>query len=318
VTPVPTDRFSTRKNIVALGLDDNMVYGFLVLAHRLARTPRDEVFLVVGYFPGKLSAKNVDLIGRYLSWLAVEHDIVEYSPHELFTERRHLTTTTFLKFVISDELRQPHLWLDIDTVVTSGWDSIFGAIRDAPGSAGLVVAEKIPGPDTRFEGFNAGVLGWTEKTREDWLPALASLPEKRFSSEQYLFNTLYSGKTSSVGSEFNFLSSWHRNFDPENMAQIIHYSGPLKPWHLHRFHASRWTKINPTWSVWFQAEREMMTDIKGQGFASTVAMHCRRALFSGRLHTGKGSAASWVLRVLAILGPLGAPLTWLLVTRAKT
>jgi hypothetical protein len=39
---------------------------------------------------------------------------------------------------------------------------------------------------------------------------------------------------------------------------------------------------------------------------SQVLREKRRALFSGRLHTGKGALAGWVMRFLAVLGPLGS------------
>jgi hypothetical protein len=38
-------------------------------------------------------------------------------------------------------------------------------------------------------------------------------------------------------------------------------------------------------------------------------------VFSGRLHTGKGALAGWVLRGLAVLGTLGNPVVWWLARR---
>jgi lipopolysaccharide biosynthesis glycosyltransferase len=315
---VAFDRTNTPKNLVALALDDKMLYGFLVLAYSLVKTARKDIFLLVGYFPEKLSQANVDLLSTFLDWLGVDYDVVRYLPHALFSERRHLTMTTFLKFVISDELPRPHLWLDIDTVVTSGWDELFDAIDTAAPEAALIVAEKIEGPQTRFEGFNAGVLGWTKAPRQEWYATLSSLPEKRFSSEQFLFNTLYQGKTQRVSSQFNFLSSWHQEFDKDNPPRVVHFSGPLKPWHLHRAHSRNWEGINSTWSLWFQAEEDLLREIRRTPLVNRVNSAARTALFSGRLHTGKGSAASWVLRLLALLGPLGAPVVWALVARAKS
>lgn len=299
---------SPPRNTVALAVDDRMVYGLLVLASALARTAKSPLRLVVGYFPEELSPRHRDLIGDYLTWREIDHEFIQSDPHELFTERRHLTITTFSKFVIADAVPESHLWLDIDTMVRPGWDEIFELITSAPTEASLVVADKIESPHTRFDGFNAGVLGWTSAPRKPWVESLAALPEKRFSSEQYLFNTLYGESVLRVESSYNFLSSWHEELPLHPQPRIIHYSGPIKPWHLARRHAKVWRTINPTWEFWFEAEAEFLKELSGAAVETLIVAERRLALFSGRLHTGKGSLASWVMRALAVLGPVGTPL----------
>jgi lipopolysaccharide biosynthesis glycosyltransferase len=293
------------KNVVALALDDKMVYGFLVLVHSLLTTSTTPPFLLVGFFEGRLSATNVALIERYLSWLGVDHTLQSLTAHELFTERRHLTITTFSKFVISDHYAAAHLWVDLDTVAKPGWDDIFTTMNKAKKDVAMVVADKITGPQTRFDGFNAGVLGWTKNPRKEWLTQLANLPEKRFSSEQFLFNTLYLDSVQYVDVGFNFLSSWHKDYANTESVRIIHYSGPIKPWHLARRHRQAWRSINPTWEEWFLAEDELLGKELPRDLAAEIRAAKKKALFSGRLHTGKGALAGWVMRALAILGPLG-------------
>jgi lipopolysaccharide biosynthesis glycosyltransferase len=244
----------------------------------------------------------------YLTWIGADYEIRQLTAHELFTERRHLTITTFSKFVLSDHYDGAHLWVDLDTVALSGWDDMFDAMHAAPKGVRMIVADKIAGPQTRFDGFNAGILGWTRHPRKEWLPELANLPEKRFSSEQYLFNTLYLESVDYVPVGYNFLSSWHKNFSTTADVRIIHYSGPIKPWHLARRHRRAWSSINPTWESWFTAEDAMEAETMPSSLSSRVARAKREALFSGRLHTGKGALAGWVMRALAVLGPLGDPL----------
>lgn len=292
-------------NIVALAVDNRMVYGFLVLVSAILRTALTPSFLVVGYFPSELNKGNRHLIRRFLDAWGAEYELLESKPHELFTERRHLTITTFSKFVIADQIAEPHLWLDIDTIVRPGWDDIFATMRKAGTKTALVVAEKIVSPHTRFEGFNAGVLGWTAAPRKAWVGALASLPEKRFSSEQYLFNTLYSDSFVTVEPEYNFLSSWHAELPAHPNPRVIHFSGPIKPWHLARRHVSAWQNINATWDFWFSAEDDMVREPLSRELLGTLRGLRRSALFSGRLHTGKGALAGWVMRFLAVAGPVG-------------
>ena len=305
-------------NIVAVALDDKMVYGLCVLSHSLVRTSSEPLFLLVGYFEGRLSQSNREIIESYLQWLGVPHAIQVLQPDELFTERRHLTITTFSKFVLSDIYPGAHLWLDLDTVARPGWDKVFSSITAASPTTAIVVADKITGVHTRFEGFNAGVLGWTSSPRKQWRSALAALPEKRFSSEQYLFNTLYADSVSHVDVGFNFLSSWHDNFKDTAHVRIIHYSGPVKPWHLARRHRDAWKVMNSTWEEWFLAEDQLLADKMPQPLASAITTAKRRALVSGRLHTGKGALAGWFMRALAVLGPLGDPLVALLQRRRSS
>ena len=81
-----------------------MVYGFLVLAHALVSTSRNKASFLIGFFEGQLSTKNQELVRRYLDWLGWDFDLRALTPNELFTERRHLTMTTFSKFILADDL----------------------------------------------------------------------------------------------------------------------------------------------------------------------------------------------------------------------
>ena len=310
-----TQNSSSASPLVALALDDNMVYAFFVLVHSLASTAKKPFSLIVGHFTDRLAPHHQALIRDFTKHLGIPLDLRELTPNPLFTERRHLTITTFSKFVISDEIPGPHLWIDLDTVAREGWGEFFTHLDSAPQSAGLVVAEKLQSPHTRFEGFNAGILGWTGKPRANWLPALASLPEKRFSSEQFLFNTLYADSAHAIDVKFNFLSSWHAHTTELERSAIIHYSGPIKPWHLARRHRKAWAGINPSWEYWYASESRLLDNLKDSALERPVNRLRRQALFSGRLHTGKGALAGWVMRFLAVAGPLGDPLVGLIKKR---
>lgn len=302
---------------VVVAVDDNMVYALIVMLHSLKSSATKPFSVLIGYFQTKLSATHQKLIRACADSWGLSYELRELVPHPLFTERRHLTITTFSKFVIADQLAEPHLWIDIDTVARPGWDDMFSHIHDAPSRYSLVVAGKLEGPNTRFEGFNAGVLGWTNAPRKEWVPALASLPEKRFSSEQHLFNTLYRDSYLPVDVRFNFLSSWHTHSRELSQASIIHYSGPIKPWHLNRRHVASWHDINPSWAMWFQAEEAMLKSLAGTPLRRQVHALKRQALFSGRFHFGKGALAGAIMKMLAAVGPVGTPLVWLIRKRAS-
>jgi lipopolysaccharide biosynthesis glycosyltransferase len=302
--------------MVAVALDDHMVYAFCALLHSLKSTATTPFSVIVGYFEGKLSQKHQDLVVAFLQAIQVPYEIKTLTANPLFTERRHLTITTFSKFVISDQVADPHLWIDLDIVARKGWDDFFETLLAAPKGVALVVAQKLESPHTRFDGFNAGVLGWTAEPRAPWVKELANLPDKRFSSEQHLFNTLYRDNFHAIDVRFNFLSSWHSQSEELSRSSLIHYSGPLKPWHLARRHALAWEKVNPSWKYWFSAEEAMAQSLASHPLGPVLATLAREALFSGRLHTGKGAVAGWVLRFLTLAGPLGTPLVWWITRRS--
>jgi lipopolysaccharide biosynthesis glycosyltransferase len=143
------------------------------------------------------------------------------------------------------------------------------------------------------------------------------MPEKRFSSEQHLFNTLYKDSYKKVDVRFNFLSSWHAHTLELSKASIIHYSGPVKPWHLPRRHAPAWTAVNASWQSWFDAEKRLKSFVSKSPLAAPLESAAWQALFSGRLHTGKGALAGLFLKALSVLGPLGHPLVALLIRRVR-
>lgn len=307
----------TTTNTVTMALDDHMVYAFCVATHSLVNTSEAPFRLVVGFFPGKLSLRNQHLVHAVMGSMNLTGELRELRPNPLFTERRHLTMTTFSKFLLSDQISQAHLWLDIDTVARPGWEKILDTISSAGPKFPLVVATMLTGPETRFAGFNAGVLGWTAAPREEWEHELSNMPQKRFSSEQYLFNTLYANTAHHIDTSFNFLSSWFRNTSELKKAKIIHYSGPIKPWHLPRRHRRAWLAVNSSWEYWFLAEDSMKRFLSNDPIWEFLKRAERDALFSGRLHTGKGALAGWVMRALSVLGPLGTPLVQVILRTSK-
>ena len=86
---------SSAPNLVALALDDNMVYAFFVLVHSLASNAAKPFSLVVGHFKGRLAPKHQALIRDFTKHSGIPLDLRELTPNPLFTERRHLTITTF-------------------------------------------------------------------------------------------------------------------------------------------------------------------------------------------------------------------------------
>ncbi len=247
-------RPSGKNHLVASGLDDNFVYPFCVWLSSLLASKSSNFDLIVGFLPGKLSTENQEFVVRFCDALDVTIILKQYESHDLFQDIRHLTSTTFLKFRISDEVSSPHLWIDLDTIGLAGWDSIFTDVNLASDADGLVVARKL---DQSSTSFNAGVLGWPRGLRRSWVQALRDLPEERFSAEQGLFNLLYGETAWRVSVSYNLVSFWVESIDSDNLPKILHFAGPSKPWHLDRRLAAHCYRHSCPWRLWFDAEAEL-------------------------------------------------------------
>lgn len=250
VSPQPVER-----NLVASGIDDNFVFPFCVWLNSLVTNRSSDFDLIVGFLPKRLSRRNQEFVLQFSSALGVNIILKEYDSHNLFRDRRHLTSTTFLKFRISDEISTPHVWIDLDTIGLVGWDTIFDHVKMAPDSDGLVVARKL---DRSTTSFNAGVLGWPRGHRRPWAPTLEELPERRFSAEQGLFNLLYGETARRIPVSFNLVSFWIEAVDPMHLPKILHFAGPSKPWHLDRKFSAQCYKYRCPWHLWYEAESDLL------------------------------------------------------------
>ena len=315
-----TDLSPDSTRIVTGATDDQMVYGLLVWASSLAQSAGSPFHLVVAFFEGTLANDNIDTIDAVLDALEVEHSFLPLTPDDRFHAQGHISPTTFTKFLIADALPQAHLWIDVDTTATEGWDELFAVVDQASSPHDLVVAER--GDVKKLlisEGFapsdlpfNAGVLGWPSTPRRDWSTALAKAGDVP-TIEQYVFNVLYSPTCLRVPEAFNTLTYRFDSLATSETPKITHYAGAHKPWHLPRRYASVCTQHQCPWSLWFAAERALMASLGDTGLSRRVNDLAAKARRSGVLRFRRDHSGLWLLRLVDILGPLG----WGIVLAAK-
>lgn len=309
------------KRVVTGATDDTMVYGMLVWASSLVHTAAQPFHLVVAYFAGTLSSQNLRTIEAVLDALGQEHSFLELAPDQRFVAQGHISPTTFTKFLIADAIPSPHLWIDVDTVVTPGWDELFTAVSAAKPQYDLVVADRgdrktVPGPGAVMTPsdlpFNAGVLGWPATPRKDWAGQLDTVGDVP-TIEQYVFNTLYAESCHRVSESFNTLTYRFDSLRKSELPRIIHYAGAHKPWHLPRRFSGLCAGHRCPWSAWFIAEDAFLQLIAHEALSGEVTRLRRKALVSGRLRRHRDHSGVWLLRGLGLLGPLG----WVVVLAAK-
>jgi len=307
-----TQRHPSGSPIVSGAVDDVMAYAVLPWAYSLHSRARTAPHFIIGFLPGRLSSKNRGALTSALEYLSISHEFVLLEHNERFIQQGHISPTTFTKFQLADLLPGQHVWIDIDTVATTGWDTIYGEISSAPTDAHLVVAtrgDRAPASTGTTSkpsnlAFNAGVLGWPARTRIRWSEELDNA-EVVDTQEQYLFNILYAEHLSTISERFNTLTYRYDQLDSRALPFITHYAGAHKPWHVpRRFSAACLTHRCP-WSLWFLAEQELLAKLRNNENFGQIARLQSEALRSGGFGLSRDQRGRALLHLLRALGPLG-------------
>ena len=308
------------KNLVVGAIDDNMVYPVVVWAFSLHRGASTAPHIIIGFLSGHLSESNRGVVGKGLTYLGISHQFLELASDTRFITQGHISPTTFTKFLLADEITELNVWIDVDTVATEGWDSIFTLIAQSPEEAKLVVAErgnsssgnpkKVTKPSDLV--FNAGVLGWPERPRLPWSEQLDSV-EMAETQEQFLLNSLYASHLAQIPESYNTLTYRKDHVRDTAPPFIVHYAGAHKPWHMPRRFSPVCTSYRCPWSLWFDAEENMLGAIAHSPHINEVQELKNQALTSGAIGKSRDYSGRALLKTLQTLGFLG----WVLIVVAK-
>ena len=306
--------------IVSGAVDDGMAYAVLPWAYSLHTRASTPPHFVIGFLEGSLSAGNREALRSALEFLSISHEFVLLEHDARFIRQGHISPTTFTKFQLADLLPGQHVWIDVDTVATPGWDDIFSEISGAPATAHLIVAARrdhtpaLPGATAQPSdlAFNAGVLGWPAQKRIPWSGALddAHIVETQ---EQSLFNTLYGNHLFTISERFNTLTYRYDQVDYSELPFITHYAGAHKPWHVPRRFSRACLRHHCPWSLWFQLETELLAELRNYESPHEIARLRSEALRSGDCGLSGNQRGRALLHILRFLGPFG----WIPVVLAK-
>jgi lipopolysaccharide biosynthesis glycosyltransferase len=307
----------TSPHQVVCAIDSNMAYALIVVVSSLKSAESSPFDLTVGYLDNTLPESDRQFITRACAHLGVTVIFMVLASDARFITQGHISPTTFAKFLLADALPEAHLWLDADTIASSGWDTIFEDIDRATLDEGLVAARRGTSSPKASQNasteltFNAGVLGWPAGQRRNWREPLDSL-EVVDTQEQFLFNLLYAKSARFVSERFNTLTYRLDTIPAEDPPFIIHYAGAHKPWHLRRPLAHHCTEYRCPWSAWFRAESHLLEGAGGTPLAQELATRQHQALRTGRVRWQRDHSGYLLLRLLTALGPLSPSIVFLL------
>ncbi len=308
------------KNLVVGAIDDNMVYPVLVWAFSLHRGASTAPHIIIGFLTGHLSERNRGVVGKVLTYLGISHEFLELASDTRFITQGHISPTTFTKFLLADQIRELNVWIDVDTVATEGWDTVFALIAQSPEEAKLVVAErgnsssgnpkKVTKPSDLV--FNAGVLGWPERPRLPWSAELDNA-DMVGTQEQFLFNSLYASHIAQIPETYNTLTYRRDHFRDTAPPFILHYAGAHKPWHMPRRFSRVCTSYRCPWSLWLHAEKALLDAVAQSPHVNEVEELKNQALTSGVIEKSRDYSGRALLQKLQRMGIMG----WVLVFLAK-
>jgi lipopolysaccharide biosynthesis glycosyltransferase len=310
---VPLAPTEKKHPLVVGAIDDNMVYPLLVWAQSLTRTAGEQPRFVIGFLEGSLSSDNQMFLESALNSLQIDWKFRKLPADQRFITQGHISPTTFAKFLLADFIESPHLWIDVDTVATPGWDELFAIVTEAPKEVSLVVAErgvladhpaKSPGSESH-KVFNAGVLGWPRGSRKPWSDRLDSMAIVE-TQEQQLFNHLYADSLETVSETYNTLTYRVDSLrDLNEIPRIIHFAGAHKPWQLPDRFRRLCLRHECPWSLWFEAETAMLAEFTPGPLLDHVSQQRTASLRSGQFRFRPEQRGLGLLKTLRRLGPLG-------------
>ena len=245
------------RNIVTAA-DDNYALGVIALISSITNSTPDDILtecrFVFGFVESDLSTKNLEAIRSVGESSGMRFETRKFVPGSGKT-RRHITSTTFAKFFFLDSMQEPFLWLDCDAIVLRGWHEILSQDQRMSASQPYLVVRR---PDDSHEKFNAGVFAS--------LPghAIADWEERvglhELSLEQHIFQAEMSPRSVSIRASFNVVTIWG-GLNPTK-PRILHFAGPLKPWHLREKVHAKCIRAECSWAHWFAVWRGIPRQLK--------------------------------------------------------
>jgi len=251
---------------ICLAFDNAYLYPFMIFAYSARANSSKPIRFIIILDGENLSNSSILIINQILGLLDIE---VEYLHSNFKFERTyyHVSSVSMQRLLFFDLLDTPFIYMDIDILLTPGWDEILdmkffenGVVLKAASVENEALTDmKADNLNRRAAGtilnqavatdryFNAGVMignpvEWKNfNLHEKWKVAFFHDFE-RLGLEQLdqdLLNYLLIGKTSNLGVGFNFLTGFmvkseeriRQQFDPSQARpHVLHFLGRAKPW----------------------------------------------------------------------------------------
>jgi lipopolysaccharide biosynthesis glycosyltransferase len=237
---------------VVTGIDDNYVLPFLVMVYSAKINTQEKLQVTLGFDPKVLSEYSQDLVAQVLQMIAVPFEFVKLTLSSEMEARGHISSTSYSRLLLADQISGLMLWLDSDLICLPGWDSIFSENKNLPNGAVMSVVRdailstmsieslsnssnesvRMMGPDY----FNAGVALidcdiWKSLNYPNLWPTILKESNMRgFEyADQCVLNFLCQRQVNYLPYKYNVLARAKKH-NRREIPHILHFASGPKPW----------------------------------------------------------------------------------------
>lgn len=230
--------------LIASGFDDGYLWPWIVHLFSGEKSRERQVHRAVVITDYNLNAKSKALILEVADWLKVSITFIDLKLPADLPISHHFTEISYARIVLADTLETTFIWLDVDTLLLPGWDSLLAfpepdgifvtrsALEDRIHIAGSLNQAVLRAGNSYF---NSGVMqinpvAWRQKGfNHRWQKLLEEYESRGFQwVDQCVLNFLLFESNMVLPAAFNFFP------DPgdANTAEphVVHYKGSNKPW----------------------------------------------------------------------------------------
>jgi lipopolysaccharide biosynthesis glycosyltransferase len=182
-------------------------------------------------------------------------------------------------------MEENFIWMDVDTLLRSGWDRLLSLPKIPPGFISRAVPELSPNlqEDVNNQAvqkagasyFNAGIMQIDPTAFREydldkkWKVLAKEYNQRHFRyADQCILNYMLAGLSIPLPKEFNFVPSFWR-VKEQQAPSVIHFAGKRKPWLVPKFERNpvfdmfRVHRIDTEYfRLYWDVERELLNEAK--------------------------------------------------------
>lgn len=261
---------------IYLGTDRKYLVPTLLTVWNLNRQAKSVHDYKIVYFTKDLSESDVLCIAEMSLKLRLRLEALELDSADDYKPMGHLTRASYLRLKVQEIESAEFLWLDSDLCANQGWDQALELdleriekIDPRTGGVAAVLESDMGRKSTKpltDTYFNAGVIVFRQNSmqrgvHEEAFSELSASPELWNFGDQDVLNLTYSGKVKNLTRQLN-VDGWNNQKIQDHDWKILHYLGPMKPWHLPLKLRRECVRTQCSWSPWYESYEEFRIGLR--------------------------------------------------------
>jgi lipopolysaccharide biosynthesis glycosyltransferase len=233
------------KQLIVCGFDDGYVWPWMVHLFSGEQSRERPVHRALAVTADSLNEANKELIRDVARWLNVPITWLDIELPRALPISHHLTDMTYARLTLADTLDETFVWMDVDTLLSAGWDALSSLPQPAPGFVTRAALNPLGSESLYNEAairagdayFNAGVMQVNPRTWQDegfpqqWVGLSTEYSSRNFQYwDQCILNYLLVGANEVLDDQFNW-----RTTAPPDKGTTPHVNNGRKPWNLPAF-----------------------------------------------------------------------------------